>query len=43
MTFAEFEQKYKGFNVETASFEEELSYRQDAFDMYETAWYPSPG
>ena len=36
MTFAEFEEKYKGFDVETASFEDELAYRQDAFDMYET-------
>lgn len=36
MTFAEFEEKYKGFDVMTASFEDELSYRQDAFDMYET-------
>lgn len=36
MTFAEFEQKYKDFDVMTASFEDELSYRQDAFDMYET-------
>ena len=36
MTFAEFEQKYKDFDVMTASFEDELSYRQDAFNMYET-------
>jgi hypothetical protein len=36
MTFAEFEQKYKDFDVMTASFEDELSYRQDAFEMYET-------
>ena len=36
MTFAEFEQKYKNFDVMTASFEDELSYRQDQFDMFET-------
>jgi hypothetical protein len=36
MTLKEFENKYKGFDVMNASFEEELFYRQDAFDMYET-------
>lgn len=36
MTFAEFTEKYKGQDVMEMSFEEELFYRMDAFDMYET-------
>ena len=36
MTFAEFTEKYKGQDVMEMSFEDELHYRMDAFDMYET-------